>query len=777
MFHRRLLLLAAACGLAGAVLAGQTARLTLVQGAALRAEAQSRLIRHAWIPTTRGRILDRHGRVLAVDRPSYALAVSLPVLSGAWVRTQAATQARLDNKDRWDLLGQTERAALVEAAAPQFASLVEAMMEEIASRCGIEREELDARAAEIVSRVERMHSQLVERRIASAVAEAREAGRTLDERLMDDITRRARAEISEQRSAHVLVSDLDDALGFEFLRLGEQEIGVLSRSEEGERSLPRMPGLEVRDVTDRMYPFDRVTVDIALSTLPQAIRGDGAMSLDATGVAWHVLGRMRTNPTREEIEARTLALKDDAALRQRALNASGTDRGQYFASDAVGIAGLESTREHTLRGLRGLRTVHLDSGAVEELPPTPGEDVHVTLDVMLQARIQALMDPALGLAQVQAWHANEQLPIGTPLYGAAVVLDVDRAEVLAMVSTPHVPRQGQWFDDDDANARFVATNAPYVNRAIAKPYPPGSIAKAMMLVGASKAGRLNLDHGIECTGHLLANQPTLFRCWIYKHYNLTHSPDGRALLGPEALQRSCNIYFYTLGQRMGPRQTADVYAWFGVGDAPRLGAGAEWPGSVGPMNERGEIDPTNLGIQDAILMGIGQGPVTWTPLHAADAYATLARAGYRVPPHLIAGEGGRPDSTDLALDRRAVAEALEGLSLSVNHQNGTGHHLTYTAGGVSRREPIFNIPGVEVWGKTGTATAPDVVVDADGEGPLKGEVVLTGDHSWFVVLAGPTGGGPRFAIAVVMDYAGSGGRVSGPITNQILWALRAEGYL
>ena len=94
---------------------------------------------------------------------------------------------------------------------------------------------------------------------------------------------------------------------------------------------------------------------------------------------------------------------------------------------------------------------------------------------------------------------------------------------------------------------------------------------------------------------------------------------------------------------------------------------------------------------------------------------------------------------------------------------------------ISRKEPIFNVEGVKVWGKTGTATAPGLVVDHDGMGPEKGELVLAGDHSWFVVLAGRDR--PRYVISVVTEYAGSGGKVSGPICNEIIRALVEEGAL
>lgn len=773
MFHRRLLLLFAGCTGAALVLAGQTARLTLVQGERLRSEAESRMVRHSWIPTTRGRIFDRHGRILAIDRPGYDLAVEYPVLTGQWAQRQAERQARIDYADRWEEMSADERTEAIERRRRYFDRHVEAMWQEMSAQCQVDRAELQARIDAVVARISRMQEHITDVRRQREIRELMDSGRVLDDQALEEIERRVSAPIAELSAAHVLITDTTDEIAFRFLRLMEQRVPVPSRLADEPQYVPRFPGLEVIDATDRAYPLDSVSVEVDRRTLPRLIRKEETSNLAIDGIAWHVLGRVRVGPTREDEQARKALIDSDPEFARRVLTEAGTDRGRYFDKDLVGVGGVEGAREAKLRGLRGLRTIHLDTGLVEQLDPVPGDDVFLTLDVMLQARVRAAMDPEVGLAQVQPWHANESLPIGTPLHGAAVVLDIDRAEILALVSTPHVPREG--FPPGPETDRFMAIHAPYVNRAISKPYPPGSIAKALVLCGAVTQGVHNLDTGIVCTGHLLPDQPAMFRCWIYKHYNgLTHSPTGEPLFAPEALQRSCNIYFYTLGQRLGARGIAQVYHSFGVGKAFDLGIGPEWPGKVGRIGSN-DSDGSDLGTSDAILMGIGQGPVTWTPLHAADAYATLARAGYRIRPRLIADDAS--EAVDLGLDRRAVNEAMEGLSLSVNHQNGTGHHLTYTDEGVTRREPIFNVPGVEIWGKTGTATAPDLRLDPDGNGPLPEQVVLSGDHSWFVVLVGPAGEGPRYAIAVIMEYAGSGGRVSGPIVNQIIWALRHEGYL
>ena len=82
-----------------------------------------------------------------------------------------------------------------------------------------------------------------------------------------------------------------------------------------------------------------------------------------------------------------------------------------------------------------------------------------------------------------------------------------------------------------------------------------------------------------------------------------------------------------------------------------------------------------------------------------------------------------------------------------------------------------------MWGKTGTAQAPPLMHDPDGEGPEPARVVRSGDHAWFTILVGPEGGGPRYAASVLIEYGGGGGRVAGPVANQVVHALIAEGYL
>ncbi len=773
MFHRRLVLLIAAFGGVCAVLLGQLSNLAVVQGEERLARSEAKLYRTTWLPTSRGKILDRKGRVLAMDRPSYDIEVEYGVLTGAWARDEARRFARRAHAERWDTLTEAERDRLTERYRRVYDAHVDRMWRRLAQATGRDAAELAERAQGTVERVERMHASLTERRIAQELSDRESRGVEMTPELRRSIEARAAAPIAEQKQSHVIAAGVDDRAAFALFSLVSQRVPLFAvpagaSAESLDESAPLLPGVTVRDATDRLHPFETVSVAVDRTSLPGPLKGDGTVSVTLKGVAGGVVGAVRRQLYAEDEERRAAALAEDEGLRERAITASGTDRGGYRQGDAVGRRGLERAHEAELRGLRGVRTRRLDTGETEVIEADAGRDVRLTLDIMLQARVRAAMEPALGLTRTQPWHKEEGVPLGQPLAGGAVVLDIETGEILALVTTPSVTHDGE--PADELHAALAELHPAAIHRAIAAPYPPGSIAKALMLPEAVSRGNHRLGDGIVCTGHLIENRADLFRCWIYKRYGSTHSPDGEPVLAADALKVSCNIFFYELGRRMGPRKVAEVYRDFGVGRAFELGLGPEWPGAVGRVDGPG--DGSDLGTQDAILMAIGQGPVSWTPLHAASAYATLARAGVYVRPRLI-DDGSLPEISEVELNRAAVRAALEGLRLAVNDPRGTG--TTVDTG--SRREAIFNTPHVEVWGKTGTATAPGLVHDADGDGPGEPAVVRTGDHAWFVLLVGPEGGAPSHAVSVIVEYGGSGGKVAGPVANQIVRALAAEGYL
>ncbi|MEM1329878.1 MAG: penicillin-binding transpeptidase domain-containing protein [Planctomycetota bacterium] len=778
MFHRRLLLLAGLMAIPLVAMLVQLGRLTIAQGGELREEAERRLVVRTWSPTVRGAVLDRAGRILAADRPSYDLAIDYRVLSGSWAESKAGRYARRRHAELWPELGPEQRSDLVDRYASVFSEHINRSYRELAEAAGVPETELSETREQIVAGVDRMFGSIVRSRRASLERELTR-GQELTTEIEAEIDRRANRPIAEMTRPHTLIAGLDDPVAFELIRRAADTVPLARLQAPGlepeDWTVPRHPGMTVEDAGRRVYPFETVVVDVDRSTLPGPLRSEGTESITVEGVATQLLGWMRSRPFAEDAAHRKERVEDDSRFAERVLTEDGVDRGRYRPGDRVGSSGMESSLEDDLRGLRGLTTVQLDTGRSTTIDPAPGGDVELALDVRLQARVQGIMAPSSeggpGLAEVQPWHdasGEPALPLGTPLYGGAVVLEVDTGEILAMVSTPSFTREQ--LASDPSSVFEDPVRQPHLNRAIAVPYQPGSIVKPLIICGAAKRGNHLPGERIACTGHFLPNSRGIMRCWIYRdRFGLTtHSAQlGHDPTGAEAVQVSCNIYFYTLGQRLGRNGVTEVMRWFGVGRRFDLGVGMEYPGQIGPGGDPDALEPS-----DPIFIGIGQGPVDWTPLHAAESYATLARGGVTLRPRLVR-DGSPPEVIDLELPPDAIDEALKGLELSVNDALGTGHHVTIDG----RRENLWDIPGVRVAGKTGTAQASPRVVDPDGDGPEPAEVVREGDHSWFVVLVGPEGGRYEYSIAVVMEYAGSGGRVSGPIIAQIVRALTAEGYL
>ena len=778
------MLLMAAFALAGTAMAGQLIRLGVGRADKSLAEAERRLYRERWIPTVRGRILDRQGRVLAQNRPSYEVAIDFEVLSGDWADRRAQEHARRVYAPAWSLLTIDQRDQLTARFRPIYQGHVEAAFDRLARVIGVDRLELDRKRSEILERVSRLAADISDRRMRQQVIAQAKLGRQFTPELLAQLRERASDDLAEQRQPHVLC-DVGDDVAFELF--GLQPVQARLRPDQlwegapgepadaGEELAPLIPGLVVRRSEEREYPFDTLRVELDRSSLPGPLKMAQPVTLEVQGVAAHVLGWMGDHAIDTDEERRAAQLASDQVFADRAivqtLDGGTRDRGRYFAGDPAGRSGVEGSREAQLRGLRGLRIDRLDTGEQRVVEPEPGADVHLTIDIALQARVQAILDPEFGLAQVLPWQGHDlQMPVGTPLNGAAVVLDIDSGQVLAMVSTPEFSRETVREKPEDILQDRV--NNPLINRAIAAPYPPGSILKALILTGAVTHGNYRLGERIQCTGHLLPNNDKILRCWIYREqYGFSnHSARfGHDLDAVDALTASCNIFFYTMGRRMGPRVIADTLHEYGVGQPWNLGIGAEFTGAIGKHNDGSDLEEF-----DATLMGIGQGPVSWTPLHAASGYATLARMGVYITPSVI-DDGLGPDVRETSFDRRAIDAALKGLDGVVNNrENGTANGITIDG----KREPIFNAPGVHVWGKTGTATAPPIMgPDPDGEGPAKPIALREGDHAWVTVLVGREGDRPRFAISVIMEYAGSGGRVSGPLANQIIYALIAEGYL
>jgi penicillin-binding protein 2 len=788
MFQRRLLFLLLAMAALAILPAAQMVRLTLSKGQELRAEAEKRLITETYQETYRGRILDCKGRELAVDRPSLDVSVDYSVISGKWAETRATKDARKASQAKgraWVTLSQEEKDDAIKAAREKYDAHLKAMWKRFAQTAGLSEEEVEQRKQQIKEQVQYLRTVVTEAEIRREQERLASTGKQVDTAsIIPKIT------LQEERQAHVMLRGLSDELGIAFEKMRDQTADDDENANSATSNLPPNPGLHVIDSSRREYPLDTVEVEVDTTVFPPPLRG-GMRTIKVPGVAMHVIGRERKNLYKEDLERRPRINPTTGK----------TDNGHYRPGDSVGQGGVEQAREDTLRGLRGTRSKHMDSGAEEIVPREPGHDVQLTMDAMLEARIQALFDPSLGLCMAHNWQRSPKadalrkptdpspLPEGTPLNGAVVVIDVKTGDILAMVSMPSYTHEQ--IDSMPRTIQNDNYNQAFLNRAVAKVYPPGSIVKPLVLCEAIKEGVYSPDERIQCTGHFYPDKPNMFRCWIYKQFDkTTHSEQlHHNLNGAEGIQCSCNIFFFEMGRRLGQQGIHDVFTTYGVGADAENGGGfnifeqpplpTEPKARLAEQQQRGQLyeapgevkNPEKATSQDAILMGIGQGPLLWTPMHAANAYASIARGGVLLTPRIFAD--AKQERKDLRIPREAIEQALKGLYGSANLEHGTTHSIKYPDG---TYEPVFTAAGIKVWAKSGTADTLPFRADLTGGQQDGRDELFDSDHSWCVCLAG-NGDEPQYAIACVLDYGGSGGKVAGPLANQVIYAMLAEGYL
>ena len=820
MFERRLKIFIVLLVVAGVVLFGRAFALQVV-GKDRWEKLEQRLSTRPpeLTETTRGRILDVNGVPLAVDAActdawvDYRAIVDPP--DPGWVRAVATARLKqrfgaefargsrtLSLADRKALLA--EASAGVEAdVAEMWATLADRYRpsdpDAAAAAAADPRGALDEVRRAIVRQVE-MRRRLLwtnayrrgQARSAGGGRLARWMGLTTgggDDGAAPDLTTDAdpaaggpdidsyAVTTGEQVASHVVLRDLDaDAKGL----LG--------------KNVERFPGLSLRPSTHRTYPL--------------------------RDVACHVLGQMG-GPTPDELR-RTES--DDPTTR-------------YEASDEVGReGGVEGLCEPLLRGSRGRIDHAADDTVVDRQDFVPGRDVRLTIDSRLQARAQYLLSHVVEYGKLgDDPHALLTPAEGVSMHAAAVVIDVKTGEVRALASNPG-------FDVNDLATRYAALNddvinAPLIDRATTDTVEPGSTVKPLLGLGAVTRGVVGPTEGIECTGYLylpafapdgsrtgrLIKMPR-GRCWVVSEYGdelakahvgvdhhrvpfyaahrgIDGNADGWLTLS-DAIERSCDIYFETVADRMGPADLCRWYDRFGLGRV--TGIGVHEAAGLREDQFRGMVaDPrmTNC------YAGMGQGKVLATPLQIANAAATIARGGVWMRPRLLAAgtqaaldaarprpAGSPPDAVDLHLSPAALEQTRVGMrNVVAEFYPGTRRRT----GGTGQLSGWDRPAWLTVAAKTGTADVPlftYLTKTPDGRlvrqqlpavargGPEIGATWHRSEtghgavHAWYMGYA--PADDPQVAFAVLVEYAGIGGGVAAaPVAAGLLDACVTDGYL
>jgi penicillin-binding protein 2 len=416
------------------------------------------------------------------------------------------------------------------------------------------------------------------------------------------------------------------------------------------------------------------------------------------------------------------------------------------SGDIVGQAGIESVYNALLMGEDGAKRVVVNSvgreiSTLDENPPTEGKRLRLTIDYDLQNALEAGFK-------------------ASGFNGASVILDPKSGEVLAFTSVPGYDPNA--FAAGIDRATWASLNSdeakPLTDRALQGRYSPGSTFKMAVATAALEEGVITADFKVFCPGHATL----LGRTWQCSKPN--GAGHGTMDLR-HAIEQSCNVYFYTVGNMVGIDKIHKWATLLGLGektgiDLPNevqgLVPSPEWKMATTKNHEKWYPGET-------ISVSIGQGQVSLTPVSMAVYISTIANGGTRVTPHLVKavddGAGWKavpppvPRST-VELKPETIQAIRDGLWLVVN-----GHGT----GGSAR------LAGYDVSGKTGTAQ----VISLEGAKSAKGKTEKNlADNAWFVFFAPRDN--PQIAGVVFAEHGGHGGTSAAPIAKHVLETFFAK---
>ena len=401
----------------------------------------------------------------------------------------------------------------------------------------------------------------------------------------------------------------------------------------------------------------------------------------------------------------------------------------YKSGDIIGKFGLEKIYDKELRGENGGQQVEVDvTGKPVQIignkPPTPGDDLYLTIDKNLQTAAEKAVDEQLKLI-----HANA---------AAVVCMNPQTGEILAMVSRPAFDPNlfAHGISSKDWNKLNNNPYHPMDNKAITGEYPPGSTFKIITGTAALTEGVVTPSELIMDSGHH----------WIIPKGNA----EGEALgliNFQQAMAHSDNVYFYEMGNRLGIDRLEKYARMFGLGKITGIDLPYESDGLVANRRYKEKnFEDGDWYLSETFDAAIGQGFNLVTPLQAAMVMGEIAADGKRYKPHLVNRIVG-PDGKTVREFKPELLGTLDVPAEDIQLVQTGLHEVTKygTAAGIFRGFPI------EIAGKTGTAENPH------GR-----------DHGWFVAY-GPFAN-PDIVVAVIVEQGGFGSQSAVPIGRKILEA-------
>ena len=417
------------------------------------------------------------------------------------------------------------------------------------------------------------------------------------------------------------------------------------------------------------------------------------------------------------------------------------DTYEYDSNDKVGQAGIEKVFEEYLRGVDGIKQIDMDvegsiTGEYVSQEAIGGADIVLTID----ANLQAIAENSLR-TNIEKIRAGGFGKVYNAKGGAVIVTNVKTGDILAMSSYPDY--EPAVFYNGISKQKLAEYNelGVWTNKVTQSAYAPGSIFKMVTAIAALETGVTNTKERINDIGvYPAAHEP---ECWYYGSYGRGHG----LLNVSQAIEKSCNYFFYEVGNRMGIDTLSKYASYFGLGRK----TGIELTGEVsGVLAKRSitENKGTAWGVGDTLVASIGQGYNNFTPIQMAKYLSMVANGGNSLELSIIKSVVNS-DGTEVAkseieefVNKKLGFEQVEEIQIEqIKQENITavlnGMRSVTETGTASS---IFQNFAIEVGGKTGSAeTSSKANADV---------------NAWFAGFA--PFDDPEIAIIVLVENGGHG---------------------
>jgi penicillin-binding protein 2 len=401
-----------------------------------------------------------------------------------------------------------------------------------------------------------------------------------------------------------------------------------------------------------------------------------------------------------------------------------SSNGRLRSGDITGKSGLEKQYNDTLMGTDGLRRAIVNSvgkevGQLEQQDPTPGKPIRLTIDYDLQSVAEQAMEGKMG---------------------AVVALDPRTGEVLAMVSRPafnpndfavRIPRE-EWAQLNDDPDR------PLLNRAIQAQLAPGSVFKIFETTAMLESKAIPADFKVFCPGY------ATFYGRVF--HDAEKGGHGEMDLH-NAIVKSCDVYFYNVGQRLGVDRISYYGTSLGLGRKTGIDLPGEDSGLMPSEAWKERVYHQKWYAGETISLAIGQGATVVTPIQLAYTIGGIISGGVFKQPHLLMSNQPAPE-IDFPISESTVDFITQAMYGVVN-EGGTA--------------AASKLPGIEFCGKTGTAQ----VISLEGKERATNKAGLK-NNGWFVGFA------PRrnaeIIVAALVQGGGFGADSAAPVAKEIVKA-------